>query len=65
MTKQMHHAMNEQMREMLIEANPGSYARCCRTRPHMLVEHAACVPADYPHSHTTITDVGLMSMTGG
>jgi FkbM family methyltransferase len=49
---------------LLIEANPGSYARCCRTRPAMITEHAACVPADFPEDHTTITDVGLMSMTG-
>ena len=51
-------------RGLLIEANPGSYARCCRSRPAMAVEHAACVPTDFDKSHTTITDVGLMSMTG-
>lgn len=49
---------------LLIEANPGSYAKCCRTRPAMRVAHAACVAADFDASHTTITDVGLMSMTG-
>ncbi|MEM9128158.1 MAG: FkbM family methyltransferase [Pseudomonadota bacterium] len=48
---------------LLIEANPGSYAKCCRTRPAMRVEHAACVAADFARDHTTITDVGLMSMT--
>lgn len=51
-------------RGLLIEANPGSYARCCRTRPAMITEHAACVPRDHGQTHTTITDVGLMSMTG-
>lgn len=50
-------------RGLLIEANPGSYARCVRTRPRAIVEHAACVPAGYGGRHTTITDVGLMSMT--
>ncbi len=49
---------------MLIEANPGNYARCLRARPKAIVEFAACVGADYPRETTIITDVGLMSMTG-
>lgn len=51
-------------RGLLIEANPGSFAKCCRARPHVLVEHAACVSSDFSGSHTTLVDVGLMSMTG-
>ena len=48
---------------LLIEATPGSYAKCVRARPRALVEHAACVAADFSEGYTTITDVGLMSVT--
>lgn len=51
-------------RGMLIEALPGPYARCRRTRPGMIVEHAACVAADYPGQTVTMTDVGLMTLSG-
>lgn len=47
---------------MLIEALPSQYAKCCKTRPEMIVEHAACVSADMSESHLQITDVGLMSV---
>lgn len=48
---------------LLIEANPGMYAKCVKARPSALVVHAACVSLDCVDTHTTITDVGLMSMT--
>lgn len=48
---------------LLIEANPGAYARCVKARPDAEVVHAACVGNDFKRSMTTITDVGLMSMT--
>jgi FkbM family methyltransferase len=50
-------------RGLLIEANPGRYAKCVRTRPNAIVEHAACVDSHYPDTHTTLCDAGLMSMT--
>lgn len=50
-------------RGLLIEANPGSYARAVRARPKAFVEHAACVGFEFEPKWTTITDVGLMSMT--
>ena len=50
-------------RGLLIEANPASYAKCVKARPSALVEHAACVANGYSSPYTTITDVGLMSMT--
>jgi FkbM family methyltransferase len=48
---------------LLIEANPGAYAKCVKARPNAHVVHAACVGNDFTKSMTTITDVGLMSMT--
>lgn len=48
---------------LLIEANPASYARCVKARPGMIVEHAACVAADFAGSHVLLTDVGLMALT--
>lgn len=50
-------------RGLLVEANPASYAKCVRARPDAIVEHAACVAEASPSGYTTITDVGLMSMT--
>lgn len=50
-------------RGLMVEANPGSYARCVRRRPKMTVIHAACVAKEPADGHTTITDVGLMSLT--
>jgi FkbM family methyltransferase len=50
-------------RGLLVEANPSNYAKCVRSRPAALVEHAACVGINFSGTHTTITDVGLMSMT--
>lgn len=49
-------------RGMLIEANPGTFAKCCRSRPGVIVEHAACVSAARTVSHVTLVDVGLMSV---
>ena len=48
---------------LLIEPNPSSYAKCVKARPNVLVEHAACVAYGNSTPYTTITDVGLMSMT--
>ncbi len=48
---------------LLVEPNPANYAKCVRARPNAIVEHAACVASDYQQRYTTITDVGLMSMT--
>lgn len=50
-------------RGLLIEANPGRYAKCVRARPNAIVEHAACVDFDYVGDQTILCDVGLMSMT--
>lgn len=50
-------------RGLLIEANPGNYAKAARSRPNALVEHAACVGFGHAAATTIITDVGLMSMT--
>jgi FkbM family methyltransferase len=50
-------------RGLLIEANPGSFAKCVKARPQALVELAACVASTSKEATTTITDVGLMSMT--
>ncbi|MEM9618068.1 MAG: FkbM family methyltransferase [Pseudomonadota bacterium] len=47
---------------MLIEANPGAYARCVKSRPGCLVEHAACVSSEFENETLKITDVGLMSV---
>jgi len=49
-------------RGMLIEALPAQYAKCCRSRPDMIVEHAACVGAEVSDPYLQITDVGLMSV---
>ncbi|MCD2183568.1 FkbM family methyltransferase [Rhizobium sp. GN54] len=46
---------------ILIEANPGSYAKC--RRPCAIVENAVCVSASFADAYTQITDVGLMSVT--
>ena len=48
---------------LLIEPNPGMYAKCIKARPAAKVVHAACVGKDFARDTTTITDVGLMSMT--
>ena len=48
---------------LLIEANPGSYAKCVKSRPDCLVEQVACVGADYQDTYIEIVDVGLMSLT--
>ena len=48
---------------LLIEANPGSYAKCVKTRPDCIIEQAACVGADYQDAYIEIVDVGLMSLT--
>lgn len=48
---------------LLVEANPASYARCVKSRPKAVVEHAACVAADFEGAHVMLTDVGLMSLT--
>jgi FkbM family methyltransferase len=47
---------------MLIEALPAMYAKCCKSRPSAIVEHAACVPFSYKGDTVTVTDIGLMSM---
>ena len=49
---------------LLIEPIPGRFAQCLRNRPDALVEHAACVGADYKGDTITLADVGLMSLTG-
>ncbi len=49
-------------RGMLIEALPAMYAKCCKSRPSAIVEHAACVPFSYKGDTVTVTDIGLMSM---
>ena len=54
---------NRGWKGLLIEANPGMYAKCVKARPKTEVVHAACVASDHPGDYTTITDVGLMSMT--
>ena len=48
---------------LLIEASPSSYARCKKARPGVIVEHSACVSANFKGSQITLTDVGLMSLT--
>ena len=48
---------------LLIEATPASYAKCVRARPNAIIEHAACMAEGHTSTHTTITDVGLMSVT--
>lgn len=48
---------------LLVEANPGSYAKCVRTRPRAIVELAACVGHSHSGATTMITDVGLMSVS--
>ena len=48
---------------LFIEASPGNFAKCCKNRPNMITEHAACVSKAYDKLCITITDVGLMSMT--
>ena len=49
---------------MLVEPIPAHFAQCLRNRPAALVEHAACVGADYNGDTITLADVGLMSLTG-
>lgn len=48
---------------LLIEPSPSSFAKAVRARPKAIVENAACVGAGFASGHTTITDVGLMSLT--
>ena len=50
-------------RGMLIEATPAAFAKCVRTRPAAIVEHAACVADASAGGTVTVTDVGLMSST--
>lgn len=49
-------------RGLLIEASPGNYARCVRTRPNCRVEHAACTRFEKDGTNITIMDVGLMTV---
>ena len=51
-------------RGLLVEPIPARFAQCLRNRPAALVEHAACVGADYNGDTITLADVGLMSLTG-
>ncbi|MEC8282827.1 MAG: FkbM family methyltransferase, partial [Pseudomonadota bacterium] len=51
-------------RGLLVEPIPAHFAQCLRNRPAALVEHAACVGADYNGDTITLADVGLMSLTG-
>ncbi len=50
-------------RGLLIEASPCSYAKCVRARPNATVVHAACLEKAAEGMFTTLTDVGLMSLT--
>ncbi len=49
---------------MLVEPIPARFAQCLHNQPAALVEHAACVGADYNGDTITLADVGLMSLTG-
>ena len=50
-------------RALLIEPSPAHFAQCLRDLPAALVEHAACVGAEYKGDTINLADVGLMSLT--
>lgn len=50
---------------LLIEASPGSYAKCVRSRPGVKVVHALCLDHAAAGEIASLTDVGLMSVAEG